>query len=185
MQVLLLSFTLLICADLRKWASNFSSFTGDMLHEQKSSEKLICALYNRPYVIGDIEELETMVNLAKDWSMLPILPRTIDSDIWRSYDFTDAMHLQPLKILQLATWLRNHLLFRDALCHAAGGWTTTKEDYRMEDLKQYTIVDTHHRKLTLMVTETQQELLNVIYNEESEDGNNLHLSKSHSANIPR
>lgn len=153
---------------------DLSSYQGDKKRNVKSFEKLLLAIYARDYIIAKIDALESMVELADYYGMLPILSRTLDHAVGRCYEFTDdVIYEHPILVLKLAAKLRNHLLFRDALCYAAGDWGNVNH-LRIRDNGLRQLVERAHNEIMVKVMETQQRLMKVLYNENGTDGEYIH-----------
>lgn len=77
-------------------------------------------MYLKPYLIEDYHTLKMVTNLAEYYCALPILSRTLDAVFLRSPGLVDEINDNTCKIFQLATKLRNELLFRESLIWLVG-----------------------------------------------------------------
>jgi hypothetical protein len=102
---------------------DLSGFKGSQSHEIKLFEKLLCAIYLRPYKIESCAELTCLTSLADYYCALPILSRTLDSALYISFDFVESIWCNPCEVFVAAAKLRNALLFRDCLICLTGPWS--------------------------------------------------------------
>ncbi|KUJ24554.1 uncharacterized protein LY89DRAFT_776647 [Mollisia scopiformis] len=156
-----------LCLRPMEGVFDLSAFKGDIVHDQEAFHNVLKALYYQPYIIKSVAQLETMVDIAQRLNLLPILSRSFDSVIWRSYAFIDEMPKHGRKLLNLAYKLRNHLLFRDALCHAAGAWGPAADNTVLDNPELIRIVDKERIQISIMVSEAQSKVTEIIANEES------------------
>lgn len=87
----------------------------------------------------------------------------------RSYDFTNHIHDYAIQVLELAARLRNHILFRNALCHVVGAWSN-EDRFEISDDQLRQIVERAHNDIMVMVMQIQQKIMEIIYKEKSTDG---------------
>jgi hypothetical protein len=92
-------------------------------------EKLLCAIYHRPYQIESCAELTSLASLADYYCALPILSRTLDSALHVSPSFTNNSLAGGLKgnsceVFATSAKLRNELLFRESLIFVINPWTS-------------------------------------------------------------
>ncbi|KAH8590988.1 hypothetical protein B0O99DRAFT_598524 [Bisporella sp. PMI_857] len=109
-------------------------------------EKLLCAIYTRPYRLNRSSELMELVDLADFYCALPAVSATIinaiiDSDMMKwegdsighpKFDFGDSAH----KILLYAAKLRNPVLFRECFIHTVGRWESIQNGGLDIDIRQ-------------------------------------------------
>ncbi|TVY41344.1 hypothetical protein LOCC1_G005649 [Lachnellula occidentalis] len=62
---------------------DLSQFKGNKSYQSRVFEKLLCAMYLKPYIIEGYVELATMTDLADYYCALPILSRTLDSAFFK------------------------------------------------------------------------------------------------------
>ncbi|KUJ24555.1 uncharacterized protein LY89DRAFT_573119 [Mollisia scopiformis] len=99
-------------------------------------EKLLCAIFARPYQLQDTEQLLLMVDLADYYHALPILSRTLDGALINSPIFCQDIGNYCTELFVAAAKLRNALLFRECLIWVVGPHRTPKyEDLSDQKLR--------------------------------------------------
>jgi hypothetical protein len=99
------------------------SFKGDRSFEIGIFEKMLCAIYHRPYKIDKGAELTSLTSLADYYCALPIVSRTLDSAFYISPNFDRILLYDPCEVFTAAAKLRNAMLFRDSLIFVTGPWS--------------------------------------------------------------
>jgi hypothetical protein len=120
--------------------SNFTNAEDEI----EAFQKLLCAMYNRPYTINSPEELEKITSLADFYCALPILSATLVSGLLGSpmlgpsfdFDELNAFALAAPDLIFAAQKLRNPVFFRECFIHVVGQWQdllTTSQRERLEE----------------------------------------------------
>ena len=81
---------------------------------------LLCAIYNRPYTIGSIDDLVNLTDLASYYCALPAVSRTLANAFHDSQGFIDTIAHNPCPVFEAAAKLRHKVLFREALIWVVG-----------------------------------------------------------------
>ncbi|KAE8450657.1 hypothetical protein EG329_006001 [Mollisiaceae sp. DMI_Dod_QoI] len=100
-------------------------------HEERTFEKLLLAIYNKPYAIDKLNDLIHLTKLADYYCALRIVSRTLDAAMLSSSSFGLDVFKHPLKAMPLAVQLRNRILYKECLILLQGPWT----DARFHDLQ--------------------------------------------------
>ncbi|CZR63411.1 uncharacterized protein PAC_13308 [Phialocephala subalpina] len=98
--------------------------------EKEAFRKLLCAMYNRPYRIEDVAELETVTRLADFYCALPIVSGTLSGALLGSpmlkrdpdpenQSYNDFAR-KAGRLIFVAKKLRHVVLFRECFIHLAG-----------------------------------------------------------------
>jgi len=101
------------------------------VYETEVFRKLLCAMYNRPYKLESVQELEDIVAQADFYCALPILSSTIvngllGSPMFESQDgcAIDSFGINAGKLILVAYKLRNSVLFRECFVHVVDQWNS-------------------------------------------------------------
>jgi hypothetical protein len=108
-------------------------------------ETLLCAIYNRPYYIEDIEHLLSLTDLATYYCALPAVSGTLSKALHDSQEFINSIPIDPCPVFEAAGKLRHKILFREALIWVVGQWTKPRieelSDRRLRHVAQYAYGD--------------------------------------------
>ncbi|KAF7958333.1 hypothetical protein EAE96_001884 [Botrytis aclada] len=85
--------------------------------ERRAFEAVLCAFYNRPYVIRDYDNFNDIVRLADSLCARPALSRTLDSAFHRSPGFTGKICQHSESLIRIAKLLHHPVLFRECLIY--------------------------------------------------------------------
>jgi hypothetical protein len=102
---------------------DLSGFKGDQSFDIGIFEKMLCAIYHKPYKIDNCAELTSLTSLADYYCALPIVSRTLDSAFYISPNFDRILLHDPCEVFTAAAKLRNAMLFRDSLIFVTGPWS--------------------------------------------------------------
>lgn len=84
---------------------------------------LLKAFYNQSYRIRDFDQFDKLVGMADYYCGLPILSRSLDLAMSKSYFFSwRELNKHALTVINLAVKLRNATLFRECIIHLSGPW---------------------------------------------------------------
>jgi hypothetical protein len=102
---------------------------------------LLCAIYNRPYHIKDIEHLLSLTDSATYYCALPAVSGTLSNALHDSPKFIKSISGDPCPVFEAAAKLHHKVLFREALIWVVGNWTEPQigelSDRRLRHLAQY------------------------------------------------
>lgn len=79
-------------------------------------------MYNKQYLIYDLDDLEILTEIADYYCALKIVSRTLDGPIFSVFLFARDIVEDPVRGLVLAHKLRNALLYRECLILSQGPW---------------------------------------------------------------
>ncbi len=124
------SYILILCSPkhtdrmIQNKPFDHEKFKGDTGFEAAVFEKLLCAIYNRSYIIGSTKDLVILTEFADYYCVLPIVSRTLDGALLESPEFVHNIKKDPCTVFETAAKLRNKVLFREALIWVVGPWTS-------------------------------------------------------------
>lgn len=101
-------------------SSEFSLSEVDQESETRAFERLLCAMYMKPYEIQDVADLRKLVGLADYYCALPVLSRSLDGALMRSQAFVKSIPTACLEILELSFRLRHEVLYKESLAFVVG-----------------------------------------------------------------
>ncbi|KAF8865233.1 hypothetical protein BDZ45DRAFT_668679 [Acephala macrosclerotiorum] len=110
----------LVSDDPKNEPYDLSTYQGDIKAETTTFEKLLCAIYTRPYQIEGAKELLLLTDLADYYRALPILSRTLDGALINSPMLCGNIQHSATELFVAAAKLRNPLLFRECLIWIVG-----------------------------------------------------------------
>ncbi|TVY73408.1 hypothetical protein LSUE1_G008359 [Lachnellula suecica] len=84
-------------------------------------ERLLCAIYHKPYILNVWSELERVVRLADFYCAVPAVSDSMDGVLFRSPMLIDMISDKCEEILKMAHKLHHPALFREALVHVVSG----------------------------------------------------------------
>lgn len=102
--------------------------------EIESFRCLLCAMYNRPYTVNSVEELELLTKHADFYCALPIVSATLTNALLRSSIFEvdsdiscDIYAIDAARLMLVAFQLRHSALFREFLIHTVANWAANSD----------------------------------------------------------
>ena len=78
--------------------------------EISAMQNILCAVYNKPYVIASYEEFDNIVRLADFYCALPIVSSSLYTVLWNSPEFIEEIQEFPDSVLRLSKKLRHPIL---------------------------------------------------------------------------
>jgi hypothetical protein len=90
--------------------------------EETAFEKLLCAIYSRPYKIAGVTEFMDIVRLADFYRSLPMLSASLYAALWNSEAFIRGIPASASRLLIVSQKLRHPVLFRECFVHVVGRW---------------------------------------------------------------
>jgi hypothetical protein len=123
-------------------------------------ETLLCAIYNRPYRIKDIEHFLGLTDLATYYCVLPAVSGTLLNALHDSQGFTNSIHSKPCAIFEAAAKLRHKVLFRDALIWVVGNWTQ-QQIAELSDRRLRHVAQNVYGEISTMVSRATSKIIYV------------------------
>ncbi|KUJ22224.1 uncharacterized protein LY89DRAFT_574625 [Mollisia scopiformis] len=114
-------------------------------------EKLMCAIYTRPYQLINTKELLLMTALADYYCALPILTRILDGAFINSPQFCKGIGSHASELFVAAAKIRNALLFRECLIWVVISYRD-REFESLEDKRLRMIVRCAHGEVSTRLT---------------------------------
>ncbi|CAG8959314.1 hypothetical protein HYFRA_00013084 [Hymenoscyphus fraxineus] len=156
---------------------DFSAYKGDKKKDSFAFERLLCAMYMKPYEIEDCEDLQSIVDLSDYYCALPVISRSLGTVLLRSRRFVHSIPRHSVKIHQLAVKLRHEALYRDSLMFIIGCIEEPKYDLLKAPLAEN--AKNRYNELVAYVFQVEQRLLQeLLYAEEPESDMLLELLKA-------
>jgi len=90
-------------------------------------EKILCALYSKPYSIESVQELGDISRLASFYCSLRMVATSLYGVLHNSPGLLDELPTECIDVLIHAQQLRQPLLFREALVNVVSAWTDQKD----------------------------------------------------------
>jgi hypothetical protein len=90
--------------------------------EETAFEKLLCAIYSRPYTITNVAEFMDIVRLADFYRSFPMLSASLYAALWNSPGFTGSILQNAASLLIVSQKLRHPVLFRECFVHMVSRW---------------------------------------------------------------
>ncbi len=112
----------------------------------------MCSFYGLPYELGNLEDLNTLVNFAGYYYALPAVSRSITGPFVTSAKLMEDLREVPWKILPLAARLHHGILFKECVM-------VTIMFYR-EEPAMHSIAEVEDETLREIVEEAYQNLCN-------------------------
>lgn len=137
---------------------NIAFYSGSKEHEEKSFEKLLCAIYGRSYQLKNAAELVTLTDLARYYQALPIVSPTVYAAAIRNPEFYATILRNPCSVLEAAKTLRNDLLFGDSLILCLGPWSEPAY-LELSDPELLKIASVAHSRICVKIAQAQPTLL--------------------------
>ena len=78
--------------------------------EISAMQNILCAVYNKPYVIASYVEFANIVRLADFYCALPIVSSSLYTVLWNSPKFVEQIQEFPDSVLRLSKKLRHPIL---------------------------------------------------------------------------
>ncbi|KAK0115490.1 hypothetical protein ONS96_013945 [Cadophora gregata f. sp. sojae] len=125
---------------------------------------MLCAFYVNPYCISSCSELSILTRLADFYCALPIVSRTLNMAFLSSPDLINDLPNHRCEAIELATKLRNKILFREALVWIVGPWSMPMY-HTLEDTKLRKIAHKVYADIALKIVDINHKLLAVISHE--------------------
>jgi hypothetical protein len=137
---------------------DLSKFKGSNEHEEACFQKLLCAIYGRPYQLESADELVTMTDMARYYQALPVVSPTVYAATLKTPDFYLSIMKNPCSALTSAKTLRNDLLFKDSLLLCLGPWSKPAF-LKLSDPELIKISAAAHTRICAKVVKAQPLLL--------------------------
>ena len=97
-----------------------STYKGDSLGRIEALNILLQTFYSRQITISSVEQLQDITELADYYRALPTFNLAVTSAMFTSTGLTNKIPENCLVLLEVATTLKNPILFRECLIHATG-----------------------------------------------------------------
>jgi hypothetical protein len=118
-------------------------------------------MYSLPFVLRGPDELILLTAMARFYTALPVLSRSLLNAIMRSPDFLSNMQNRAVELLIAAKELRHPELFKDCLLLCLGPWGAPKF-YQLEDPQLESVAIHARNELCLSVYEAQARIVSAM-----------------------
>ena len=93
-----------------------SGKAGGKADEATAFFRILCAMYNKPYVLGEMFDLQRMTRQADYYCALPVVSASLSTAFWHSPKFLKLVQRVPAWFLPDAQKLRHAVLFLGMPC---------------------------------------------------------------------
>ncbi|TVY78166.1 hypothetical protein LSUE1_G004190 [Lachnellula suecica] len=133
-------------------------FFSKQQREQEGFEKLLCAIYNRPYKI-DFYSLIVLTRQADYYCALPAVSNSLGNAILNSKGFQGhTLWNHCPELLPIAIKLRHGLLFKDCITLCLGPWNEPFR-HKFDDLKLRKLAQNLHNQIAAKIGDFHQDIL--------------------------
>lgn len=125
---------------------------------------MLAAIYTKPYILDDINDLIVTTELADYYCALRILSYSLDVAIPKSPAFIEETLRNPYLVIAIAKKLRHADLFKECFTLAAGSWLTMRGTALDDDMKRehpdiHLLILQGYGSIATILAETHQALL--------------------------
>ena len=153
-------------------------FEDDYTEERTAFEKLLNAMYSRPFQIASAAELELVTKLAEYFQALPILSFALSRALQISTGFLETLYDDSARVIIAAYKLHHAPLFRECLIYVLGPWDKPEfETIEHEEIQQVAL--RARNALSVQLLDAQMEVLSQAFWKSQSGGGALVLQCTH------